>query len=182
MFISIKQITYKAGMLLLFITFLISCKKGDEGPPGTANVKYSDWFTPNAYTSATIHGIKHFTYEKDAPEITQFVLDSGVVIVFGKLLGYNTNVWPAGQVSQMPIALTYFQSGSTMTDTWSALTTPQKLKIRFLNDRNEYNVIATTHQFRYVIVPGGTKVSGRRAANYQQMSYSEICALLQITE
>ncbi len=186
----------KKYLLVLIVAAAFgACKKGDvgpqgpegpagaQGPQGSPNVKYSDWFTPNAYTLTTVFGIKHFTYQKTVPEITQPILDSGMVIVFGKLLGYTPSVWPTNQVSQMPIALTYVQSGSTMTDTWSALTAPQKLTIRFVNDKNEYNVIATAHQFRYLIVPGGSKISGRAAgADYQQMSYREICSLFRIPE
>lgn len=185
----------KYFFLLIVATIFVACKKGDvgpqgpegptgpQGPQGAPNVKYSAWFTPNAYTLTTLFGIKHFTYDKNVPEITQPILDSGLVIVFGKLLGYNPTIWPTSQVSQLPIALTYVQSGSTMTDTWSALTAPQKLTIRFVNDKNEYNAIATAHQFRYIIVPGGSKISGRSAAgNFEQMSYSEICSLFQIPE
>jgi len=185
----------KFFLVLIVATVFVACKKGDvgpqgpegpagpQGPQGSPNVKYSTWFTPNAYTLTTVFGVKNFTYEKSAPEITQPILDSGLVIVFGKLLGYTPSVWPTNQVSQLPISLTYVQSGSTMTDTWSALTAPQKLTIRFVNDKNDYNVIATAHQFRYVIVPGGVKISGRAAeGNYQQMSYSELCTLFGIPE
>jgi hypothetical protein len=183
---AIRQKTFYAAIVLAGIVFFTACKKGEVGPqgaPGTANVKYSDWFQPDAYTATTIFGIKHFTYDKTAPDITQQVLDSGMVVVFGKLLGYNATIWPTTQVSQLPIALTYIQGGATNTDTWSALTTPQKLTIRFINDQNDYNTIATNHQFRYVIVPGGSKISARRASlQYGQMSYSDICKLLQIAE
>lgn len=186
MFTSTRQTTLKTVMLLAGIAFFTACKKGDTGPqgaPGTANVKYSDWFKPDAYTSTTLFGIKNFTYDKTAPDITQEVLDSGMVIVFGKLLGYNQTIWPTTQVSQLPISLTYVQAGATNTDTWSALTAPQKLTIRFVNDKNGYNAIATAHLFRYVIIPGGSKIAARSSAvNYQQMSYGEICKLLKIAE
>lgn len=180
-----KQVTPTYAVFICLIVFLMSCKKGEEGPQGptgTANVNYSDWFAPNPYALNTVFGIKHFTYEKTAPDITQQVLDSGMVLVFGKLLGYNQAIWPATQVAQMPILLTYIQGGSTMTDTWSALATPQKLTIRFVNDKNEYNLISTQHQFRYVIIPGGNKISARRGTDYRHMNYSEICRLFQIPE
>lgn len=161
-------------MLALVMTVL-SCKKGDTGPagpPGTANVQYSDWFTPNPYIKDTIFGIWGHKYNKAAPGITQQVLDSGTVLTFGKLLGYNQSVWPANVVQQLPIQLTYRQSGATMTDTWSARASPGNLQIRFVNDHNEYNVISNTHQFRYIIIPGGKPLAGGRVA---QRSYEEIC-------
>lgn len=172
-------------ILLLVIVSFVACKKGengDQGPPGTANVLYSEWFTPDAYTSTMVFGMRNFTYEKAVPEITTTILDSGMVIVFGKLLGYVPSVWPANQVSQLPISLTYNQGGVT-TDTWSALCSPQKITIRFVNDQNIYLNIATGHLFRYLIVPGGTETSGRRSVtDYQHMSYRDICAMYNIPE
>lgn len=186
MHIQIKHSFIKFGVLLLFATSLLcGCKKGEQGPPGatgSANVKYSDWFTANAYTTTTIFGIKNFSYEKAAADITQPVIDSGIVLVYAKLIGYNVSVWPVNQVAQLPISLTYV-SGSTMTDTWSALIAPQKITIRFVNDLNYYSNLAVTHQFRYIIVPGGNKISGRRASDeYKNMSYSQVCNRLQIAE
>jgi hypothetical protein len=184
---------------------IFSCKKGDTGPAGpagTANVIYSSWFTPNAYTKDTVFGVWGFNYNKAAADITQQVLDSGTVITYGRLLGYNALVWPATQVAQLPISLTYVQ-GSTMTDTWSALATAGILRIRFVNDKNYWTSISTAHQFRYLIIPGGQKSTattsvrgvvsgtGRQlsgaeisdiAQNYRKMSYAEVCQRLGVPE
>jgi len=88
------------------------------------------------------------------PQIIQDIIDNGSVLVYGKLLGYNTTVWPVSQVAQLPIQLTY-NDGGTTTDTWSALITPGNIRIRFVNDHNIYTVIANAHQFRYIIIPKG---------------------------
>jgi hypothetical protein len=100
--------------------------------------------------------------------------------MYGKLVGYTTLIWPAGQVSQMPININYkFSSGGiTYTDTWSALVAPGKLTIRFVNEENYYGSIATLHQFRYIIIPGGKAASGRIA----QLSYHDICNTFHIPE
>ncbi|MEO8405352.1 MAG: hypothetical protein ABI480_12175 [Chitinophagaceae bacterium] len=155
---------------------LVSCKKGDDGPPGTANVKFSEWFTPDVYKKDTTFGIYGFSYIKPAAGITQAVLDSGTVLVFGKLLGYNPLEWPTDQVGQLPITLTYVQ-GTTMTDTWSASEKAGNLKIRFVNDKNYYNSISNAHKFRYIIIPGG--VSTARMASYD---YHDICKQYNIPE
>ncbi len=181
----------------LLALFILSCQKGQtgptgpagpngaQGPVGSANVIYSSWFTPAAYTKDTVFGIWGFNYNKPASDITQPVLDSGVVIVFAKLLGYNPAVWPATQVGQLPITLTYVQ-GVTMTDTWTAAATAGNLKIRFVNDHNFYTGISTSHQFRYIIVPGGVKSSAAEhpgiVHNYQSMTYAEVCKALGIAE
>ena len=209
-------------LVLLFSVLLVSCQKGDagpagaagaagstgatgaQGPTGTANVIYSSWFTASPWTKDTVFDIYGFNYNKGTTDITQQILDSGTVITFGKLAGYNTLIWPTGQVSQMPIVLSYRFSptGITYTDTWSALASLNNLKIRFVNDQNYYGSIATSHQFRYVIIPGGKKSTivssapgvhtgqGRNmdtnvqdvVNNYDHMTYEEICDKLKIPQ
>ena len=167
---------------LLLVT---SCKKGDTGPAGetgpagpvgTPNVIYSDWFTPDLYTKDTIFGIWGFNYNKTAASLTQTVLDSGAVLTFGKLEGYNPLVWPTGQVGQLPISLTYVQ-GSTMTDNLSASATVGNLKIRFTNNLNFYSGISNLHKFRFIVIPGG-----KSGARFQSLTYSEICQKYNIPE
>jgi hypothetical protein len=211
--------------LLLFIVplFVISCSKGDagpagpagpagaagptgsQGPAGSANVIYSSWFTASPWTKDTVFDVYGFNYDKPTTDITQKVLDSGVVLTFGKLDGYNTLIWPTAQVAPLPITISYRFSpaGITYNDTWTALATPGNLRIRFIDDQNYYGSIATAHQFRYVIVPGGAKSSVASVSpglhmgkgtqpssaqvnevvrNFRQMSYSEICRRLAIPE
>jgi hypothetical protein len=169
--------------LILMVVFICSCKKGDtgpQGPAGTANVIYSDWFTPASYTMSTIFGIKNFDHTRQAPAITQAIIDSGMVLTFGKLAGYNSQVWPTGQISQLPVSITYMQ-GNTMTDTWSAFDSVGKLRINFVNNQNYYNTISTQHSFRYMIVPGGVKASnGGRLVDLHSMSYNEVCDFLKV--
>lgn len=174
-----KLHAYPLIMAFVVIAVFTSCKKGDTGPqgqPGTANVIYSQWFTPSPWKKDTVFSVFGFNYSKAAPEITQQVLDSGTVITFGKLLGYNPIVWPTTQVSQLPINLTY-QQGTIMTDTWSAYATPGNLRIRFVNDKNYYSTIATGHQFRYIIIPGG-EAAGRGRA----LTYEEVCRKYKVPE
>jgi hypothetical protein len=211
-------------VLSLFTLLLFSsCKKGDTGPigatgatgaagpagptgvTGSANVIYSAWFTPDTYIKDTVFDLYGFYYNKATTDITQAVLDSGVVLTYGKLDGYTSVIWPTAQVSQLPIVVSYKFSLESVTfnDTWSALATAGNLKIQFVDDQNYYNSISNAHQFRYIVIPGGAKstvasikpgiVSGRGIQldaanvikvihNYQQMSYAEICQLLNIPE
>lgn len=166
---------------------------GPQGPAGTANVIYSAWFTPSPYILNTVFGTDHWSYVKTAPGITQAILDNGAILVYGKLNGYNTTVWPVNQVSLLPIIVSYQQSSVFQFDTWSSLATVGNLKIDFVNSVNFYTGgISNTHQFRYVIIPGG--VAGGRMANRQStyfgytetqlkaMSYFEVCKALNIPE
>jgi len=135
---------------------------GPQGPPGTANVIYSEWFTAAQWDTATIFGIRNFSYTRAAPQITQAILDSGVVLTYGRLTGYAPQVWPADRVALLPVTLTYVQ-GNTQVDTWSAYMTPGNLRINFTNNMNFYTSVATTHRFRYVIIPGGAAAAGSAA-------------------
>lgn len=127
---------------------------GATGAKGTANVIYSNWVTPATYTKDTVFTTWHLYTDIAAAGITQDVLDKGTVIVYGKLDGYTTSVWPTNQVSALPILLTYQEGGTTYTDTWSSLVTPGNVRIDFVDDNNLYNAISNAHQFRYVIIPG----------------------------
>src|SRR5580658_1197760 len=81
--------------LILAISILAtSCQKGDTGPvgpagpggatgaqgpqgdTGTANVIYSNWFTPASYVKDTIFGTWGFYFNEAAPAITAGILDS----------------------------------------------------------------------------------------------------------
>jgi hypothetical protein len=176
---------------------------GPQGPAGNANVSYSPWFTPSRYDTATVFGTMNFSYIQAAPQITQAVMDNGVVLTYGKLSGYDTRIWPATQVGLLPITLTYVQ-GVTQIDTWSAYPTPGNLRITFVNNTNLYSwaTINTLHSFRYVIIPGGASanivassgISANRAvsanvagpgytrAQLQSMSYEEIRRVFNIPE
>lgn len=183
---------------LTIVLVITSCKKGDVGPQGpegpagpqgvqgqqgaqgatgTANVIYSSWFTASPWTKDTVFGLWGFNYNQTATGITQQMLDSGVVLTFGRLYGYNSLIWPAGQVGQLPINISYILGGTSYTDNWSALVTPGNVHIRFTDDQNYYTSISTAHQFRYIIIPGGAV--GNRIA---QLSYKEICRQYNIPE
>jgi hypothetical protein len=127
---------------------------GATGATGTANVIYSAWVTPASYTKDTIFSTYHFYANIAATKITQAILDNGTVVVFGKLDGYTSTIWPTSQVSALPIIVTYEEGTTVYTDTWSALATLGNIKIDFVNNLNLYNGISNAHQFRYIIIPG----------------------------
>ena len=209
-----------AFLLLIPIFFIVSCQKGDtgpagatgttgatgaagpQGPTGSANVIYSDWFTPDTYVKDTVYGTWGFYYDSAVAAITQPILDSGTVITFGKLDGYVTSIWPTNQVEALPIVITYMDGATADIDTWSALLTPGNLRIQLQSSLNAYGGISNAHQFRYVIIPGGVKTNasvqpgvvtsnGKRldqgsvnavVQNYKNMSYADICQHLNIPE
>jgi hypothetical protein len=149
---------------------------GATGATGTANVIYSDWITPSSYALTTTFGVNHLDANITASTITQNILDNGAVLVYGKLDGYSTDIWPAAQVGQLPISVTYIQGASTYTDTWSANITVGNIQIDFVNNINAYSTISTLHQFRYIIIPGGVKTLG----SINPKNYNEVAQALHL--
>jgi hypothetical protein len=143
---------------------------GPTGATGTANVIYSDWFTPASYAQTTVFGTIHFDADKAAPKITQAILDSGTVVVYGKLDGYTQTIWPTNQVGQLPIAITYMNGTTQNIDTWSSLITLGNVRIDLASSSNAYGAISNAHQFRYVIIPGGVHTLG----SINPKNYNEI--------
>jgi hypothetical protein len=144
--------------------------KGPKGDPGTANVIYSDWYSPATYTKTTLFGTITFTADIAATKITQAILDKGAVFIYGRLEWYNYTIWPVGQVAQMPISVTYMNGTSANLDTWSGLCTVGNVRIKMTSSANIYNNLSSAGQFRYVIVPGGVHTIGAvDPGNYKQM-------------
>jgi hypothetical protein len=142
---------------------------------------YSAWFTPNPYTKDTVFGLFNFNWNQAAPAITQPILDSGVVLVYGKLNGYNPVIWPTDQVGLLPITIMYSSSGTTYIDTWSAIVTLGNVRINLVDDNNAYAGISNAHSFRYVIVPGGV-ASAERVKQLPKMSYEQVAQLFKIPQ
>jgi len=142
---------------------------GPAGAAGTANVIYSDWITPATYTKTTVFGTTTFTYNITEPKITQDILDKGTVVVFGKLNGYTPTIWPTDQVSIMPIVINYLQGTTPEIDTWSGLYSLGVVQISLKNNNNVYGGISNVHSFRYIIIPGGVKVSLATLNNYDAL-------------
>ena len=162
--------------------------QGPQGPAGAANVIYSAWFTPPSYTVNTVSGLKNFDAVQPAPKITQAVLDSGVVLVYGRLSGYIPQLWPTNQVGQLPILINFTSGTSTLTDTWSAYTTVGSLRINMVNSANIYSGLNPVDSFRYVIIPPGVPASSDRGTagsvftreQLRAMSYDQVVRVFHI--
>lgn len=149
---------------------------GPQGPAGTANVIYSAWYGPGAgggtpWAGAVNFGIQTNFVDKAAPGVTATMMNQGAIIVYARLNGYNTAIWPTGNVSIMPITVMYV-SGGTQIDTWRAEYTVGNIRVNFQNNNNLYlpTGMSTTYEFRYVLIPGG--VAGGRNANVGNTGYS----------
>lgn len=155
---------------------------GVAGVTGASNVFYSDWFSPgNNTTTTTIAGLMSIDFKQYAPQITQEIIDKGTVVVYANLLGYNPDIWPAGQVRALPIQLIYAANGDTQIDIWSAFISRDSIRINLRNSNDLYSGM-TTSKFRYIVIPGEKQVSATYINNLKQMNYTEIRAALKITD
>jgi hypothetical protein len=143
--------------------------KGPKGDPGTANVIYSDWFTPSSYVKTTVFSTSTFTFDVAEPKITQDILDKGVVVVYGKLNGYNPVIWPTDQVAPLPIVINYLSGTTPEIDTWSGLYSLGNVQISMKNNNNVYSNISNAHSYRYVIIPGGVHIAAVKLKNYNEL-------------
>lgn len=154
--------------LLILGASLIGCEgpvgpEGPQGEDGTANVIYSEWFGPgfNGGTEwqgrESFGGAKENYFDLPTDDITVELIETGAVIVYAKLEGYTTSVWPSGEVAALPVTLTYIMSGETHIDTWGFRLTEGNLRITFQNSQDffEPSGMNVDHRFRYVIIPGG---------------------------
>jgi hypothetical protein len=151
---------------------------GATGATGTANVIYSDWVTPATYTKDTVFSTYHFYADIPASKITQAILDNGSVLVYGKLNGYVTSIWPTNQVSELPIEITYMDGSVQDIDSWSALCSVGNVRIDLASSANAYGSISTAHSFRYVIIPGGVHTLGSINPN----NYNQVKAALHLPD
>lgn len=158
---------------------------GSQGPAGTANVIYSAWFTPSAYTVTTIFGIINFNYNQSAPGITQTILNSGTVLTYGMLNGYVSSLWPTNQVGLLPITIDYTEGATTNINTWSAYATLGNLRINFVSSTNQYSSDAEidhAHSFRYIIIPGGVAGARQSSPPPDYSNYDAVCKYYKIPE
>lgn len=142
---------------------------GQQGEPGTANVIYSDWIASEF--PATINGTFD-QWEMFAPELTQEIHDTGVILVYARI----------GNLIY-PVPVSFF---GTIQENWN---------FRLL-DINDTLIAIRVHSidggaigtpflngdFRYVLIPGGVAASGKTSIDYNKMSYEEVIAHFGIPE
>ncbi len=164
-----------SGLLSLFLFTVFSCKKGDQGPPGTANVMYSAWVTTNPWVASTTSagsGKKTYYFDITAAGVTQQVLDQGTVIVFAKFIADPDG---PGSIKQLPSIYYNIGGADVQYRFQSALTLG---KVRIICDIIPNGIPANTNSVRYVIIPGG--VSSGRQINPRSLSYEELCKAYKI--
>lgn len=146
---------------------------GEQGATGNANVIALDWFTPSEYLLSERFGISYFEHDEAIPEITQEVLDTGVILTYAKLNFYESSFWPTDQVGTLPLSLHYIATSIEYVDHWRAAATVGNLKVGISNNANLYTFIPSGNEFRCVIIPNG--IAGKsKAPDFKKMTYEEV--------
>ena len=162
-------------------------EKGEKGDPGTANVVASGWidYTINSIPNTSILKTMKYTFPSNvlqligAEDIAHFLEDGGLLVLYGKNYGN-------GQHNMLPY--TY----SNVSYTWSggsfAVSTRNAINIRIRStDRTaltEYDYSGVRgNEFRYVLIPPGVQVSGRKSSPPPDLSdYHAVCEYYGIVE
>ncbi|MDP1621346.1 MAG: hypothetical protein Q8M08_03315 [Bacteroidales bacterium] len=150
-------------------------KEGPQGPQGPAGqnaaVYYSEWFSPTAWSG----GSGDWYFAATAPDLTQGIVEDGVVLAYAWLAG---DVYDGTSVRPLPA----FAVGAN----WSFLI-HQYGSIEFTSDMFA-PPLTTGNKFRFVAIPGTITAlkSGtpgyRSEQELKNMSYKEICRLYNIPE
>lgn len=158
---------------------------GATGATGTANVIYSAWFTPTAWTTPGL-SFSSSSFDKAAPGVTALIISNGVVLAFTQLIG------DGGVTRPLPTTL---NSGALIYTVGFLIESVGNLRFTWNNIAGAA-IPFVTNQFRYVIIPGG--VAGGRGVNSEKialingqsftetklksMSYAEVCKLININQ
>lgn len=111
---------------------------GNDGRDGNANIISSPWFFINPWEGTA----KNYSYLKSAPEVTQEIIDNGVVLAYTKLAGGG------GKVRPLP---TIIGSGANEYNFQFNISKPQEIEFTSNLDGS----ISNASEFRYVVIPQG---------------------------
>ncbi|MCX6285139.1 MAG: hypothetical protein NTW31_13000 [Bacteroidetes bacterium] len=168
----------KTICLLATISFLIitGCQKeGPQGPAGVnglnATVYYSEWFSPTAWSGGT----GDWYFAASAPDLTQDIVEGGVVLAYAWLDG---DLYESSSMRPLPAYAVGANWGYLIHEYGS---------IEFTTDM--IGTPATmTNKFRFIAIPGTIPASksgipgNRSTKELRSMSYKQVCKLYNIPE
>ncbi|MCJ7485365.1 MAG: hypothetical protein MUQ25_04255 [Candidatus Aminicenantes bacterium] len=155
---------------------------GPRGDTGSANVIYSDWYSPSTWIAETEFGTAYRTYTMTTTSLTQEIIDRGVVLVYMRFIGLNP------EIIQLPFLAT------DANYSFSFLAAAGYIKVVYYNPAaltTTPEIIPSYNQVRFVLIPGGVLAASMEAnvstreqeiASLKSMSYSEVCRIYRIPE
>lgn len=179
--------TPKILMLLLTIftiSITTSCSEdgadgadGTNGIDGNANVIYSPWTDQN-WTDFDTPTIKRMTIS--APQITSQITNTGVVLAYFRFSDQTVvRQVPFTEGAAINIRRSFFINVGSISFLISRVDPSFAMSEANVNGSN-----GSIPQYRYIIIPSSTPLSARGVTpiDYTTMSYSEVCASLNIPE
>lgn len=166
-----KQIIYLFFALSALILF--GCVEDEtQGPAGRdATVYYSEWFSPSTWSGSA----GDWYFEANAPDLTQDVVESGVVLAYCWLAN---DLYDASTVRPLPA----YAVGAN----WSFLISNYQ-SIEFTCDMI-IKPSATGNKFRFIAIPGtitalkSRALNGKTITDLKNMQYKDVCKLFNIPE
>lgn len=177
-----KTKKYSIIIVLLFsiIAFTGCVKEGAQGPDGiqgpagldgqNAAVYYSEWFSPTAWSG----NAGDWYFSASAPDLTQNVVENGVVLAYVWITG---DMYNSSTVRPLPA----YAVGAN----WSFLMHEYGF-IEFTSDENLKPL--TSHKFRFIAIPGTSTALKSASQKYNtkskliNMPYNEACQLFDIKD
>jgi hypothetical protein len=166
----------KISTIYLLLTFTIitftGCSQGPAGVDGqNADVYYSEWFSPTAWSGSA----GDWYFSASAPDLTQDVVENGVVLAYVWLTG---DLYNSGTVRPLPA----YVFGAN----WSFLV-HQYGSIEFTCDMSTqpYNA---NDKFRFIAIPGTSVALKSARAKYKteselkNMPYQDACKLFNVSQ
>ncbi len=154
--LSMKHSLAKLFTLAFTVVLFTACSKdgekgdigetgpaGPAGPPGTANIIYSDWFSPTAWTGT---GTQFSNFVKAAPGITDAIRTNGTILAFAQFVSDGTNIRPLPATTINGAFLTHWSFFSNAVGS---------LTFTCFGENGSVMTPSTSNKYRYVIIPGG---------------------------
>lgn len=175
------------GLMMSAALVLSGCEgpegpRGSAGPEGSANVIYSDWYSPETWVAGVTFGTAERSFTMETTALTQEIVDYGVIMVYIRVVGLD----PA--ISPLPVT---FES-----ENLNFLFRPQagSIKVVYYSTVSPDvtpEVIPSNNQIRYVLIPGGVLdeaalsegiTSAKLIGSLDSRPYGEVCGLFDIPE
>jgi len=119
---------------------------GPQGPPGTANVIYSEWFSPPTWDAYNEFGIAWRAYTMNTTLLTQEIVDHGVVLVYMRLIGLSPAIVQLPFVApDVQLSFTFRARAGAVTALYYSLASPTTTPMN----------VPSQNLVRYVLIPGG---------------------------
>lgn len=137
-------------------------EQGPTGEPGTENVIYSDWIVSDL-PSPLINFEDKNVFTVPVPELTQQLIDEGVIMIFGRTMG--------GIIHPLP-----YKAGDPYYHTYQFyIENPEEILIKVHLDE-EFSINEPLFsEFRYFLINEGESLTGKASGkSYSKMSYEEI--------